>query len=433
MAINTEVKFLLDNILNSICEYLHVPRRRNHIIRIHTKKLELLGEISFPLNIKNWHSIIDQKNEDLITIIDHIAVNQSLSNISQTTLEPFITHLKCESQNWGVSVNNVKIIKDNVHFYFKKPIAFCKTIHDCLSMGQSYGAIEQGPKVLFHIFNEEQYCDNSAEMTLTHLRLITLKKVAQKLTEFKLNPLQDSNIIEMKLTTKRNSDTDILCGNVLNENGKKDSTTSAEELIRKRSADMRLMAEHKYGLRVKSSELWKEYFEKLGVASVTIELLQNKPHKNVKVSLNDLSSVNKGASFIFYNCARLSTLFKEFEKRVNDGIYPQLTSLHNVDFSLLNQPEEWELLYVYIMQYPFMIRSCIQDIDKGIVNPHYLVSFLSNMCSVFSVYYRRIRILVAPKQHLIPTLNARIYLLRSLENVFHKSLELLNIDPIKEM
>lgn len=57
------------------------------------------------------------------------------------------------------------------------------------------------------------------------------------------------------------------------------------------------MAEHKYGLRVKNSTLWKEYFNRLGEASVTIELLQNKPHKNVKIAVNGVNSANKGRGF----------------------------------------------------------------------------------------------------------------------------------------
>lgn len=45
-----------------------------------------------------------------------------------------------------------------------------------------------------------------------------------------------------------------------------------------------------------------------------------------------------GASFIFYNCARIATLLKEFEKRVQNKIYPELPDLLLVDFSGLNQP-----------------------------------------------------------------------------------------------
>lgn len=45
-----------------------------------------------------------------------------------------------------------------------------------------------------------------------------------------------------------------------------------------------------------------------------------------------------GASFIFYNCARIATLLEEFEKRIQKNVYPKLPQLANVDFSLANQP-----------------------------------------------------------------------------------------------
>lgn len=64
---------------------------------------------------------------------------------------------------------------------------------------------------------------------------------------------------------------------------------------RKRAIDMRLMAEHKYGLRITSQPGWKEFFEKLGKAAVTMELLQNKPNRTLAISLSDNTlSNNKG-------------------------------------------------------------------------------------------------------------------------------------------
>lgn len=50
---------------------------------------------------------------------------------------------------------------------------------------------------------------------------------------------------------------------------------------------MRLMAEHKYGVRVTTFPGWKEFFEKLGEAAVIIHLLQNKPQHTTIVKLND--------------------------------------------------------------------------------------------------------------------------------------------------
>lgn len=98
---------------------------------------------------------------------------------------------------------------------------------------------------------------------------------------------------------------------------------------------MRLMAEHKYGLRATSGSGWKNIFDDLGEAAVTIELLQNKPSKSTIINLHNWTLGNtKGASFILYNCARIASIFKKYETHG----YPSLPPIEAVDFSLLKQP-----------------------------------------------------------------------------------------------
>lgn len=103
------------------------------------------------------------------------------------------------------------------------------------------------------------------------------------------------------------------------------------------------MAEHKYGLRITSQPGWTEFFKKLGDAAVTIELLRNKPNQTVTTDVNnEFLASRKGAAFILYNCARLATLFKEFDKKVSRNVYPKLPELDEVDFGLLNEMVMWE-------------------------------------------------------------------------------------------
>lgn len=112
---------------------------------------------------------------------------------------------------------------------------------------------------------------------------------------------------------------------------------------------------HRFHLNIKNTKDWQEFFEKLGHAGVTIEMLSVKPSKAMKLSLTDSTTANKGKlyinlcvvmvcnrillgpAFIFYNCARISVLFKEFQRRVEDHTYPELPDIQTVDFSLLNQ------------------------------------------------------------------------------------------------
>lgn len=177
------------------------------------------------------------------------------------------------------------------------------------------------------------------------------------------------------------------------------------------------MSLHKYGLRISSEKEneWSQLWKNLGEASVIIELLQNTPSHSTVVNLMNscIASVKGkytfikyslmqilikkimflGAPFIMYNGARLHKLLKEFERRVSTKSYPELPDLPHIHFNVLNQPEEWELFYVYILQFPITVHQSICDIENGRVNTHVLIKFLSNMANVFSVYYRRVKIL----------------------------------------
>ncbi|GJQ86338.1 hypothetical protein Trydic_g9032 [Trypoxylus dichotomus] len=283
-------------------------------------------------------------------------------------------------------------------------------------------------------------CDSSnsdENSTLSDLRARLLSRTAKNLINF-----CDGTVVEEEnadfniLVTLKSSNParKCLCGAVLNVHGVKDVTTTVSDFYKQRSLDMRMMAEHKYGLRITSQPGWSEFLEKLGDAAVTIELLRNKPSQTVTIDVNnEFLSSRKGAPFILYNCARLATLFKQFDNRVAKGVYRKLPELADIDFSLLTQLEEWELLYIHILQFPCVIRNCMRDVTEGRIYPNLLISALSSMSLCFSVYYRRIKILTEPREHIFPTMHARIYLLKALEQVVHNGLKLLDIQPVKQM
>ncbi|KAF7284289.1 hypothetical protein GWI33_022277 [Rhynchophorus ferrugineus] len=268
------------------------------------------------------------------------------------------------------------------------------------------------------IISEEDIDNNDLNVwNLSILRLSILKKVADNLIKLTTSSAQhDSKKIYIGLNKKQNFPF-LVVGPVMNQKGVKDTTNSAMDLINKRASDMRMMAQHRYQVNIKADSDYREYFHKLGVSSVTIELLSNKPHKPIKVMLNGSSNVNKGPSFIFYNCARISVLLKEFQRKVDQSIYTQLPNVEEIDVTLLNQPEEWEIYYGYVLQFPILIKNCIKDIEKEIFSPQNLITFLSNLSGIFSVYYRRVRILTDPREHLLPLIHARIYLIKTLHQI----------------
>lgn len=104
-----------------------------------------------------------------------------------------------------------------------------------------------------------------------------------------------------------------------------------------------------------------------------------------------------GASFILYNSARIETLLRTFEERVQQSTYEQLPALDDINLSLLNEEEEWQLLYGFIFQFPNLIERVVEQIEHGSCATHLIIRFLSEFVGVFSVYYRRIRILTVSK------------------------------------
>ncbi|CAH1114482.1 unnamed protein product [Psylliodes chrysocephalus] len=419
----------LEEFVLNLQEFLISVNQKDHnVIRKHTKRINELGDVSFPLNISNWYQYIGvELKKDVITSIFQYKYPQLDS-------QSVVNQLIEKSLQWTIGIKAITFKNSDVHLYLNRSSTLYQyVITNVLHLNNKYGSCS--------IINNKVHLEtkpnieniNLNEIDLSTFRLILLKDVATNLINFTTSD-SAKYVHSIQFVTNHREDgcKNILCGPIINEKGVKSSFT-AQELYQKRSSDMRMMAQHKYGVQIKPNSAWDDYFEKLGKGSVTIEMLTNKPQKSIKISLNDLQSANKGASFIFYNCARLAALFKEFDKRISTKEYPELPNVENIDFSLLSQSEEWELFYVYILQFPMVVKSCIKDIEKGIFNPQYLISFLSNLSSIFSVYYRRVRILTNPKEHMFSIIHARIYLLKALQCVFHNSLNFLNIEPIKEM
>ncbi|XP_050295767.1 DALR anticodon-binding domain-containing protein 3 [Anthonomus grandis grandis] len=421
--------YILKSFIDEFYDILinQVPKDDETLVKMHTRYLEELGDVSFPIPLKNWYHLVKRQIKDPSETIFEYRLNKKDVN---EALETIVNHFNEVS---NVKIKSYKVIKSCAHLFIQRPYLISLGIKQVLEQGNNYPEWTQFSKQI--TLASREILENEENLDITTLRLQILKNVLTNLLSLTTDP-NASEIIEIEITEthKANSNrSTILCGPVISENGSKNTESKASDFFKKRVSDMQMMAQHKYRMNIKSSTEYHDFFSKLGRASVTIELLTNKPHKPVKVSLNDLSGANKGSAFIFYNCARLNILLKEFDSKVKKNVYPMLVDLNNIDFSLLSQPEEWELLYVYIVQYPFTIRNCIRTIEKGIVNTQNLITYLSGLSSVFSVYYRRVRILTDARDHMIPVIHSRIYLLKALQVVFHNALQILNIEPITEM
>lgn len=414
----------LNECINNLYKIItdEIPTDDETLIKMHTKYLEELGDVSFPVPMKNWYHLVRKPSENEADTIFNYKLKEDDVDLA---LQRIIAQLS----PFSAKIRTYKVIKTSVHLFLERPLLFSYGIRRVLADGDKFGKWLLFSKC---IRLDTETIRDVEEADLTTLRQHILKCTIENLLELTANT-ESKEIIFINLSQNAKSSPNILCGPVVNDKGVKDVTHKAADFFDKRISDMRLMAQHRYRVNIKSASEWNNFFARLGKASVTIEMLSNKPHKSIKITLNDLSGANKGPAFIFYNCARLSILLKEFDNKVAKGMYPSLPELEKIDFSILNQPEEWELLFVCILQFPYVIKNCVRSVDKGNVNPQHLITFLSNLSSVFSVYYRRVRILTDPRDHMFGIIHSRVYLLKALQVVFHNALRILNIEPIKEM
>ena len=122
--------------------------------------------------------------------------------------------------------------------------------------------------------------------------------------------------------------------------------------------------------------------------------------------------------------------------------YGDILPLEKVEFSYLREPEEWNIIFDVILPYRELItdiskikfteKHCCTHINKYLAQ---LCALLSKLSNTYSKYYRRVRLLREGPQgySVIQTLNARLYLILAIKNVFDHGLGILGIQPVDYM
>ncbi|KAI5631483.1 DALR anticodon binding domain-containing protein [Phthorimaea operculella] len=351
-----------------------------------------------------------------------------MQNIGKT-LEDLID----QSKKWELQVDNVKAIKDRIHVFLLRPTAIrVGLIEATRNTNIILQQISQeNPKVRL-----DPLCDDEKSITSLRLKYLTNSIQNLYLLDSECKKRKPDILISSKSSSKSDDGYMILCGTVLNsKTGAKESNLTGEDFIKLRQNEMTLIAQHKYGVRVATDTKWKEFIAHLGESAAIFELLQTKASSAVKINFDHpTAGSSKGASFVLYNCARLETIIKTYNEKVEEGLYPPLPEIKDVDLSLLTQEDEWILVFNYILGLPSLINNCIEINEKSCeFRPHLICSFLSSMVRVFSQYYRKVRILTEPRKHLLPVIFARMHMLIVLNDTLKTCLRILNIKSVSQM
>ncbi|XP_061187617.1 DALR anticodon-binding domain-containing protein 3-like [Saccostrea echinata] len=228
-------------------------------------------------------------------------------------------------------------------------------------------------------------------------------------------------------------------GSVTERKSKESQKMDSQTFYNLRFDQMKEASVMKYGERVKGAG-WNKTIENLTMASVKFELLHNVPRNTVKLDLSEGNEFgggidNRAGAFVMYNCARLATLFKHFHKAVEEGVYPPLPSIDSIDFGLLREEDEWSLFFNYIFPYPDLLRTTVSDLfpsNDGIyakLGTHKISNFLIGLSRSLSSYYSHVHVLVENRPNLMPTMFARLYLLKAIHYILKDGLHLMGISP----
>lgn len=417
----------LSDVISEITSYLtrcESNKKALNLVKFHESCQTY--DFSFPSSLHIWRNYIKdfdgciiEENEDDI-----------LRYSSADRMKDPSDLLKVKSLQWTFVIQEVELKNCRYHLKLQRSTSYCKVLQET-SINPSYGKCEKVEDEMVSLETLDE--DNS----ISHYRVELIEKVLRNLIGYsKFVQVSDPNIAKHKIlvTSKSNlaknhshaSRKLLICGIVLNPIDKKLSEIIAQDYINKRCEDMHLTSIHKYGVRAKNDEEFRELIVKLGRYAATLDLLEVKPSSAV------LLSPDPRQAFILYNSARLETLMAKFEAKVLEGYYNELPNLNEIDTNLLREDEEWQLWKILIA-FPDVIDRSINELSEGRASIHLLHKFLTDLVTTFSIYYRRVRLLTENRQQLMPVLHAKIHFLRSVRRVLNETLAIFCIEPIAFM
>ncbi|XP_060825620.1 DALR anticodon-binding domain-containing protein 3-like [Bombus pascuorum] len=433
-------------LINNITSYLSGNNCKNtSIVKVNNEKLAINGELYFIPSLKVWKNLLkdtDKCEEKCTTILQHFLYvrgggtnNNTDADVANQVLQLLIS----SSSNWSIKLHKYLLERERVCLFLQRTPLIESSIKAVIASKNDFGKTFSVNKIFSFISLQ----DKESELTTRRLHLI--QHVTEKILTLHGSKLSDEHSDHrFVFTTKsqgnvRENYERCICGVVKNtETNCKETKLTYKEYINNKIIELKALNEHKYfEAREFNVETEECFLENLAKAAVTFELLSVKPSRPVFIGCNvatDKSTTNtKGGCFILYNTARITAIIEKYNDKNLRGEYPNLPCVNDTDFSLLNQEEEWELIYNFVIGYQQMIKDCLRYDPVFQTNTQFICIFLSKLCQKFSIYYHRIRILTEAYDHLIPTMTARLYMLHALQIVLQNALALLDITPVSRM
>ena len=360
------------------------------LIRKHDKNLKQTGEFSIPSlsNDKAWKSC-KMKDVNSNKISEDLYLVKSCQEIGDIL---------------AIHLDQKKVI----HQYFTN-------LNDLQELGSNNDNL--------NVINFDSTKSNSSLLTSARCQLLseclTRLPLAPEVTHCVSSTFLSAQMESLGACPRRG----VQVGPVVGGDGKKNTDLSFEDFRRRTHEEIRQLDEERRD-EDEDEEVAEDRLRILTEASIRFSLLGTDITKPVKVQIN-----NQSASFVLYNLARMKQLVRTFEAGVLRGDFPGLPiDVNDINLDLLSEPEEWELMFNFLLLYPDILRECAHSLSL-----HKLVSLLCNFASIFSRYFSRVKVLKDPLPHLIQSVHAKIFLVKHLSEITIKLLGILNIDYVSKM
>ncbi|CAO1405054.1 unnamed protein product [Diamesa serratosioi] len=389
-------------------------------------------DLSFLTTLNIWKNYLpDLNDEKSNNCSNNILLYRGID--PKTTIDQALDRLKVASRDWEFHIYAADYNENENRclIYLDRSRTYRVFIDEILN-NDHYAMCNK--------FTEETIyveCEPKPDFYVTEYRMQLVAQVMKNIISYSKFVLVTNPAVakhKLYLTTKSNSAKNetrsgwvtVVCGVVLDKRTNKTSTMETSEYLNQRYSQMYLTAIHKYGKNVRDDEAFKTLMNILATGLAAIDLLEVKCTSHIRAT-----NVSTKA-FILYNSARLETLMHNFKVKIQDGYYPPLPHFDDIDLELLREEEEWKI-FRYLIVYPELIENCICNLHQGKVPIHTICKYVSELVALFSIYYRRVRLLTEHRTHLLPVLFAKIYLMKAVQKILNRTLALFDIDPVQFM
>jgi len=391
-------------IISRLCE--PVDSKAEALVRREERQLELRGDLSLPpLTSKIWVRHNLKEGALLSSLLP--------SSNGPTCVENAGKERRLDS-DWKSSI--LKVVK------VREAKGGAVTIH-----------LERAAVVKHYIFISQQSkeghgqekkdhmlatnCDPSPSSSLTCARVGIFTECLNRL------PLSTEVTVSSTSFPPGASGTEVRVGPVLGESGRKEDKETIEQLKERVKENVGRLDEERRDEK-EEVEKTEERLERLTQAQLHFAFLSSSISNPVKIDMQSQQS-----HFVMYNKARLTKLLATFDEQVERGVYPAVpTDLDQIDFALLIEPEEWELVWGHLTVVEEVINHC-----SKVLSLHKMVHLLYSLATTYSRYYNRVKMLKDPLPSLVPTIHARVVLTRQINAVFARLLQILGCKPLDTM